>query len=423
MTSLQLVIWISGGILLQIAIYLGIGFFRHWQDYQALRTAALDGGVPVNPPPRASAPATPPAAWQGLRSFRVVNRVFEDAQQQVCSFYLAPQDGKALPAFLPGQFLTFQLSLPSPAGVVEPVVRCYSLSDAPRADVYRVTIKRAPAPAGSRFPPGRSSNYFHDHVEAGAVLQLRAPAGHFHLDGDDVPIVLIGGGVGITPMLSMLNGSLAAHPNREVWLFYGVRNGAELVMLHHLQGLAAAHPYFHLHLCFSDPGPDDRVAVAGAPELRHHSRVDVTLLRSVLPLKPYHYYICGPTPLLQSLVPALEDWGVADSHIHFEAFGPASIPRKKAQTALPSDAAAVLVTFSKSGKQVPWEPGSGSLLAFAESHGIAVNSGCRAGGCGSCQTTIRSGEVAYSQTPDCDPEPGSCLLCVCTPKTALTLEA
>jgi ferredoxin len=163
--------------------------------------------------------------------------------------------------------------------------------------------------------------------------------------------------------------------------------------------------------------------VAGAPELRHHSRVDVTLLRSVLPLKPYHYYICGPTPLLQSLVPALEDWGVADSHIHFEAFGPASIPRKKAQAALPSDASAVLVTFSKSGKQVPWEPGSGSLLAFAESHGIAVNSGCRAGGCGSCQTTIRSGEVAYSQTPDCDPEPGSCLLCVCTPKTALTLEA
>jgi ferredoxin len=82
-----------------------------------------------------------------------------------------------------------------------------------------------------------------------------------------------------------------------------------------------------------------------------------------------------------------------------------------------------LVTFAKSGKQVAWDPGMGSLLDFAENHGIAVNSGCRAGGCGSCQTPIRAGEVGYTQAPDFDPEPGSCLLCVCTPKTAVTLEA
>ena len=82
-----------------------------------------------------------------------------------------------------------------------------------------------------------------------------------------------------------------------------------------------------------------------------------------------------------------------------------------------------MVTFAKSGKQEAWKPGMGSLLEFAEGHGIAVSSGCRAGGCGSCQTSIRSGEVAYTQAPDFDPEPGSCLLCVCTPKTAVTLEA
>jgi ferredoxin len=84
---------------------------------------------------------------------------------------------------------------------------------------------------------------------------------------------------------------------------------------------------------------------------------------------------------------------------------------------------AVLVTFAKSGKQESWKPGMGSLLEFAEGHGIVVSSGCRAGGCGSCQTSIRTGEVAYTQSPDFDPEPGSCLLCVCTPKTAVTLEA
>jgi hypothetical protein len=128
-------------------------------------------------------------------------------------------------------------------------------------------------------------------------------------------------------------------------------------------------------------------------------------------------------------VPALEDWGVPDARIHFEAFGPASIPRKKPAPATQptgqgdSKGDAVMVTFAKSGQQLSWSPGMGSLLEFAESHGIAVSSGCRAGGCGTCQTSILSGEVAYTQAPDFDPEPGSCLLCVCTPKTAVTLEA
>jgi len=423
MTSLQLLIWIAGGILLQIAIYLGIGFVRHWQDYQALRSAAVDFDMAVKPPADAQAPQPKAAAWPGLRTFRVVDKVFEDANRLVCSFYLAPENGQALASFLPGQFLTFQLDIPSSAGATESVVRCYSLSDAPQPNTYRVSIKRAPAPRGSGFTPGRSSNYFHDQVTVGSLLQVRAPAGHFHLEPGDAPVVLIGGGIGITPMLSMLNGCLAGNPGREVWLFYGVRDGAELVMLHHLQAQTLVHPNFHLHLCFSHPQLDDLVATSFAQERRHNSRVDVALLRRLLPLKPFHFYICGPTPMLLSLVPALEEWGVADSRIHFEAFGPASIPRKKAPVAPQPVGETMLVTFAKSGRQLPWQPGSGSLLEFAETHGIAINSGCRAGGCGSCQTTIRAGEVTYSQTPDCDPEPGSCLLCVCTPKTDLTLEA
>jgi len=224
------------------------------------------------------------------------------------------------------------------------------------------------------------------------------------------------------PMLSMLNWCLAVQPGREVWLFYGVRNSQEQVMKQHLEALAAAHSNFHLHLCFSQPLPQD---VAGQ-DYQHAGRVDVDLLRRQLPLKPYHFYICGPTPLLQSLVPALEDWGVPETRIHFEAFGPASIQRKKSNSpATPTSNATesdILVTFAKSGKQLPWSPTTGTLLDLAETHGISVNTGCRAGGCGSCQTTILTGEVAYRQPPEFDPEPGSCLLCVCTPKTSVTLE-
>ena len=427
MTSLYLLLWIAGGILLQVALFLGIEFWRHWQTYGLLRKVVAGLEVDENSKNHADTPHTPAAAWSGLRTFKVERKVPEDAGAQICSFYLVPEDNQPLPPFLPGQFLTFQLSVASPTGEVLPVVRCYSLSDAPQSDCYRVSIKRAPAPPASAIAPGVASNHFHDHVQVGSLLQVRAPAGHFYIDRSDAPVVLIGGGIGITPMLSMLNWSLTEQTGREVWLFYGVRNRAELVMQTHLQDLAAQHPNFHLHLCLSDPLPGDLDMHQLGPVHHHPSRVDVALLRRLLPLKPYHFYICGPTPMLQSLVPALEDWGVPDGRIHFETFGPASIARKKSapSTVAPSDAEAepILVTFSQSGKQLPWKPGMGSLLDFAQDNGISVNSGCRAGGCGSCQTSIRSGEVTYTQSPDFDPEPGSCLLCVCTPKTAVTLEA
>lgn len=429
MTSLYLLLWIAGGVLLQIAIYLCLGFWRHWQAYQALRDVATEFEIAANPEAAPELMQAPGAAWAGYRTFHVERKVQEDASAQVCSFYLVPEDQKPLAPFLPGQFLTFQLDVPSPTGGTQAVIRCYSLSDAPQANRYRISVKRASAPAGSQVPPGISSNYLHDHVDVGSQLQVRAPAGHFHVDRSDAPVVLIGGGIGITPMLSMLTWCLAAQPGRELWLFYGVRNQAELVMPAQLQALAAQHACFHLHLCLSDPQPGEAGGHQPGPVHYHHNRVDVALLRRLLPLKPYHFYLCGPTPMLQSLVPALEDWGVPEGRIHFEAFGPASIPRKhpvSATRATPQGddkQGPVVVTFAKSGQQAAWEPGMGSLLDFAQSHGIVVSSGCRAGGCGTCQTSISAGEVAYMQAPDFDPEPGSCLLCVCTPKTAVTLEA
>ena len=424
MTSLYLVLWIAGGILLQLVIYLAIIFWRHWRDYLALRHTAAALNIAVKPLNESDAPEAPTAAWSGLRSFRVERKVTEDAQQEICSFYLKPEDGQALAPFFPGQFLIFRLDIPSATGGTEPVVRCYSLSDAPRVDGYRVSIKRAPAPNAQSIPPGRSSNYFHDQVALGSLLQVHAPSGHFYIDRSDNPVILIGGGIGITPMLSMLEWCLTTQPEREIWLFYGVRNGREMVMKSHFKELAAVHPSFHLQVCFSDPQPDD----VAQTDYQHAGRIDVPLLRRVLPLKPYHFYICGPTPMMESLVPALEDWGVPDGRIHFEAFGPASVKRKN--TTLTALAVAqsevstsdIVVTFAKSGKQLPWQADAATLLDFVESHGIAVSSGCRAGGCGTCQTTIREGEVTYRQLPEFDPEPGTCLLCVCTPKTSVTLE-
>jgi ferredoxin-NADP reductase len=297
------------------------------------------------------------------------------------------------------------------------------LSDSPNKDYYRLSIKRVPKPIGIDVPPGRSSNYFHDHIEVGSHLQVRAPSGHFYIDKGDTPVVLIGGGIGITPMLSMLNWCLTNQTKREIWLFYGVRNSLELAMKSHLETLARTNANFHLWFCFSNPLPEDAIG----RDFHHQGRIDINLLRTQLPLKPYHFYICGPSPMMESLVPALDDWGVPDTHIHFEAFGPATIKRHNA-TVLTNQSQSVaidtdiMVNFALSGKQLPWPSSANNLLEFAEANGVSINSACRAGSCGTCQTTIRSGEVVYNQPPDFDAEPGTCLLCVCTPRTNLILD-
>lgn len=417
MTSSSLLLWIALGIMVQIALWLGISFWQHWAEYQALRNGMRTGTQFAETPEPA-----PASGWGAYRNFRVARKEVEDGAQSICSFYLVPEDGLPLPTFRPGQFLTFRLDIPKPDGQIEQIVRCYSLSDAPGKEFYRVSIKRVPAPIASQYSPGRSSNHFHDHVKPGDILQVRAPGGHFHIDRSQSPVVLIGGGVGITPMLSMLNWCLTEQPEREVWLFYGVRNGVELIKRRELEAQTATHPNFHLRLCFSAPSPDEALG----RDYHHQGRVDIPLLRSELPLKPFDFYICGPTAMMESLVLGLEDWGVAENHIHYEAFGPASIKRKSGM-ATPGAAAGtqsdLVVTFAKSGKQLPWQPETGSLLDFAEAHGVKIDSGCRSGSCGSCQTVIRSGEVAYKHLPDFDPEPGSCLLCSCSPKSNVTLEA
>lgn len=425
MTVLSLSLAITAALFLQIAAFSMLAFYRHWQAYQDLRSrlAEMPGSYVE---PRAGVDERPQLqadeAWQGFRDFRVERKVFEDAARSVCSFYLKPVDGAALSTFRPGQYLTFRLEIADAStGAPQQLVRCYSLSDRPSLDYYRISVKRVPA-SRPDVAPGRVSGHLHERINEGSLLQVRAPGGHFYLDPGSGPVVLIAGGIGLTPMLSMVNATLAAASRREIWLFYGVRNGSEHAMKQHLAELAERHDNFKLHVCYSNPGPDD---VAGR-DYQHEGRVDIARLRLTLPLKPFHFYICGPTAMMEALVPVLGEWGVPDRSIHYEAFGPASIKRTERAQDQPeagADQAPVWVTFAKSGKSLSWDRSAGTLLDFAEQNGIAVNSGCRAGGCGCCQTEIVDGEVAYRQTPDFDPEPGSCLLCVSRPATDLVLSA
>jgi ferredoxin len=153
--------------------------------------------------------------------------------------------------------------------------------------------------------------------------------------------------------------------------------------------------------------------------------VTVGLLRRTLPHGRHRFYVCGPPPMMESLVPALSDWGVLQEDIHHEAFGPASVRSVQISTKSPVStvAASIEVNFRRTGRTLVWDGKDANLLDFAERHRVAVESGCRSGGCGSCETKLVSGTVRYAHQPDHDVAPGHCLLCVGTPASALVLEA
>lgn len=344
--------------------------------------------------------------WSGLRKF-VVERTVEEAAG-VRSFILRPHDGQPLPPFLPGQFLTFSLRV---AGRPQPVVRCYSLSSGPEdTDHYRVTIKR--------LPDGVGSGWFHDTVHEGMLLDVKAPAGHFHLSGGGGPVVLIGGGIGITPILSMARHIAATGSGRDCRVFIGARSMADAVGLEELRALEAAHPNIRVALCLSRPAPDD-------PPPDHAGRIDIALLREVLPASNYDFYLCGPSGMMHQLVADLEAWGVPGDAIHYEAFGPASVGggAGPAETEADTGAAPIEVVFARSGRTVSFAAGEESLLALAERHGVLLDAGCRAGNCGSCVTAVLEGKVTYRTPPGETPPPGSCLPCIARPAERLVVEA
>ncbi len=191
MSASLLLSYISAALALQVGVAVAVALWRR------RRAAASHAAAPR------SALRTPGASG-GWRALRVARREHEDRARTLCSFHLAPVDGAPLPPFVPGQYLTLAV----PIGAARTLTRCYSLSDRPDARGYRISVKRVLAPAGRpELPRGACSNQLHDQLQIGDVIKAKAPAGRFVVDPEPgVSIVLIAGGVGITPLLGMLRG-------------------------------------------------------------------------------------------------------------------------------------------------------------------------------------------------------------------------
>ncbi len=342
----------------------------------------------------------------------------------ITSFYLVSEGKEPLPSFLPGQFLPLKLDIP---GQYKPVIRTYSISDSPNKDYYRLTIKREPAPPNRPdLYPGVSSNYFHDQVEPGTKLLAKAPRGKFFLDSkSENPVVLLSAGVGLTPLISMMNAVVDSGSNREVWFIHGARNSAEHAMGDHIRKVAQRYDNVHVHVAYSKPLKENLVG----RDYDSKGYVDVELLKKILPGNEACFYLCGPPPFMKSLFNGLLEWEVPEYHINYEFFGPASLLKDRAKVSTPKREAEVVdcsseieVEFSRSGVKTNWDPSFESILDLAEANGLSPDYSCRSGICHTCMCGLEDGEVEYVEEPLDPPEEGCVLICVSKPRKNIVVD-
>jgi nitric oxide dioxygenase len=255
-------------------------------------------------------------SWTGWRRFKIQKKVTESAE--ITSFYLVPEDGQALALFSPGQFISLRVLVPE-LGHMQP--RQYSLSDAPRSDYYRISVKKdAGKQAGVA---GLISNLLHDKYQEGDVIELTHPTGDFFVDlktESTAPIVLISAGVGVTPMMSILTSMVEADSKRPVSWIQGAHNTEVEAFADQIRSVCEKHPNIGATVFKSDVKTDEVKGV----DYHFEGRI---ALGQVHPAKLFldsaqaEYYICGPTSFMRDMRGFLMDSGVGKDRIHLEVFG------------------------------------------------------------------------------------------------------
>lgn len=337
-------------------------------------------------------------AWRRWRVQRI-----EQESVDIRSFYLQPEDDLPV-SFIAGQHIPVRLTLPDG----QTLIRTYSVSSAPSDGYVRISIKAQ----------GLASRHLHEHLQVGGTLDVRLPIGGFTLTAPSPrPIVLIGAGVGITPLLAMLRQHLSGDQQRAIQLFQGARSLAELPFRAELDALERhAQGQLSIHRALSQPEPE---AVPGR-DYQFATRLGIEQIKATLMLDDYDFYLCGPSSFTQAIYDGLRNLNVPDMRIHAEAFGPSTLRRQGdvGQPTVVQPPAATQpapVYFTRSAKEARWAPDSGTLLELAERRGLSPDFSCRAGSCGTCKTRLVSGQVHYPNLPAEMPEAGSVLICCAIP--------
>jgi ferredoxin-NADP reductase len=353
----------------------------------------------------------PRPAWPAFRGLRVAEVVRENAA--VSSIYLAAADGTALPAARAGQYLTLRIT-----GAGQPApVRSYSLSSAPDAGTYRISVKQE--------PHGIASSYLNHDLRPGAVLEVAAPRGDFVLDDAAGPILLISAGIGVTPVLSMLHQLAGGRSERDVWWLYGARGPDEHPFAAEAHALLASLPHAREHVFYSAATPAERHHV-------HAARGRLTkeaLARLGIPADA-SAYVCGPASFMADMHDALTALGVGPAAIHTELFGtlPSINPgltgqnRRSPHQPPGPPGAGPLVTFARSGITAPFGDDRRSVLDLADACDVPTRWSCRTGVCHTCVTPLLSGDITYAPAPLEPPGGAEVLICCAQPGTDIVLD-
>ncbi|WP_332303221.1 NO-inducible flavohemoprotein [Rhizobium sp. GR12] len=244
--------------------------------------------------------------WNGWREFIISEKL--PVSEVVTSFILHPTDGGNVIRHRPGQYLTFKLPVNG-----DQVKRNYSISCGPNDEFYRISVKReANGDGGSR--------YLHDDAQVGTVLEVTPPAGDFFLPDEPTrPVVLLSGGVGLTPMVSMLEAIAKDYPELNAHFVHGALNSKTHAMDRHVRSLASTHGRIAVSTFYSEPSGSDATGLSHD----HDGYINIDWLRKNTSLHTSDFYLCGPKPFLRSLVNGLLRAGVSGDRIHYEFFGPA----------------------------------------------------------------------------------------------------
>ena len=338
-----------------------------------------------------------PKPAPAFRPHKVVALTHESAT--VLSITLVPADKKPVAPHQPGQFVPVRV-----AGTT----RSYSLSAAPGGDRHRISVKREVG--------GVVSEHLHTNVAVGDVLELGRPAGRFVLDEQSRrPVVLLSTGIGVTPVLAMLDALAAKRSTRPVWWIHGARCGSEHPFREEVRARLARLPDARSYVTYSRPDPWDEPVPTG--------RLTAETVTSLgVPLDA-DFHLCGLPAFVEELTIGLRAAGA--QHITSESFGgaPAKGPRPAtAPTPAPSGTGPA-IAFARSDVSTTWDASFGNLLDLAEAHDVPNGASCRVGSCHGCRATVLEGEVHHDPEPLDPPPAGSALLCCARPSGDLVLDA
>lgn len=276
-------------------------------------------------------------SWLGWRNFVVESKIEENGE--ITSFYLVPQDKKSIPEYKAGQYISVRVMVPE-LGFKQP--RQYSLSDSPSGDYLRISVKREDARAANQ-DPGYVSSTLHNHIKEGDVIEVSAPNGNFFLVNPDATNVLISAGIGLTPMIAMLNQLVTKNTNPQAqhsaWdrvkshfsakeehkssinFIHATRGSTVQVMRKELKEVSEQNPNVHLYIAYENVVAED---VLGK-DYNVQGRLNLKEVPSNLLPSDADYYLCGPIPFMQQQNAALLELGIPQQQIHSEAFGTGGI--------------------------------------------------------------------------------------------------